>query len=322
MGDSLALTRMNGSALPSRTRTNVPAFLNKLYSMVSDPVTDDLIRWADDGESFLGQFSPSQYAHTEAQLSHHPPPSACGSPVPNHEKLGREVLPRFFKHGNFASFVRQLNMYGFHKVPQLQQGVLKNETETELWQFTEPNFQRDRPHLLDNIQRKKGPSASNNQTSIESANVGGGSNSALGAVSNTTTNIASAGPLALQSLAGEISAIKMRQSNITSELQTLQVANHSLWQETLASQERHKKQQDTIERILKFLASVFGNPSSHGGSSRTGGGNSAAVHRSPTPRHKGLLMIGNGKPSTNKLPGFSSSFSSDEGSPIISDSGT
>ncbi|GAA5989453.1 hypothetical protein JCM5350_000710, partial [Sporobolomyces pararoseus] len=35
------------------TARSVPAFLNKLYTMVSDPSTDDLIRWSDDGDSFL-----------------------------------------------------------------------------------------------------------------------------------------------------------------------------------------------------------------------------------------------------------------------------
>ncbi|PWN42850.1 winged helix DNA-binding domain-containing protein, partial [Ceraceosorus guamensis] len=105
-------------------------FLNKLRSMVDDPKTNELIRWSDDGESFL---------------------------VPNQNRFEDEVLPRYFKHNRFPSFVRQLNMYGFHKVPHLQQGALKHDSPqvAELWEFRNDHFHRDKPELLTLMSRKK-----------------------------------------------------------------------------------------------------------------------------------------------------------------------
>ncbi|KAJ2963966.1 hypothetical protein NQZ79_g1045 [Umbelopsis isabellina] len=185
-----------------RFQRNVPAFLNKLYNMVQDPASNDLIRWSEDGKSFI---------------------------VVRHEDLAKEVLPRFFKHNNFSSFVRQLNMYGFHKVPHLQQGVLQSDSDTEWWEFSNPHFQKNHPDLLLLVTRKKGRDQEEKE----------------------------APSLDLHHILDEITAIKKHQMNISSELKNIQQDNQVLWQETLSARERHQRHQETIDKILRFLASVF-----------------------------------------------------------------
>lgn len=181
--------------------------------MVCDPTTDDLIYWSDDGMAFV---------------------------VDNHVEFANAVLPRFFKHCNFASFVRQLNMYGFHKVPQLDSNSasLAAQGNQERLTFSNPHFQRGHPEFLTRVSRKKGredPSKSFSATSTASKK----------------SNID------LHQILEEISAIKRHQSSVSSELKRIQLDNQLLWQETLAARERHQQQQDTIDKILQFLASVF-----------------------------------------------------------------
>lgn len=43
-------------------------------------------------------------------------PSGTTFLVKDTNEFSRSILPKHFKHNNFASFVRQLNKYDFHKI--------------------------------------------------------------------------------------------------------------------------------------------------------------------------------------------------------------
>jgi hypothetical protein len=48
--------RQGQNQIHSAASKNVPAFLNKLYNMVSDPMSSEFIRWSDDGQAFIGKY--------------------------------------------------------------------------------------------------------------------------------------------------------------------------------------------------------------------------------------------------------------------------
>ncbi|KAG9144813.1 hypothetical protein Leryth_022770 [Lithospermum erythrorhizon] len=99
------------------TQRSVPTpFLTKTYQLVDDPEIDDLISWNEDGTTFIIWRTP---------------------------EFARDLLPRFFKHNNFSSFVRQLNTYGFRKVV------------ADRWEFANECFRRGEKSLLRDIQRRK-----------------------------------------------------------------------------------------------------------------------------------------------------------------------
>ncbi|KAJ0038619.1 hypothetical protein Pint_22453 [Pistacia integerrima] len=112
---------------------SVAPFLKKCYEMVDDESTDSIISWSQNSESFV---------------------------IWDMTEFSVKLLPKYFKHSNFSSFIRQLNIYGFRKV------------DTDRWEFANDGFIRGQKHLLNNISRRKNSQApEHRKSSQQSENV-------------------------------------------------------------------------------------------------------------------------------------------------------
>eukprot|EP00585_Thalassiosira_rotula_P013545 CAMPEP_0196133176 /NCGR_PEP_ID=MMETSP0910-20130528/2505_1 /TAXON_ID=49265 /ORGANISM="Thalassiosira rotula, Strain GSO102" /LENGTH=456 /DNA_ID=CAMNT_0041392871 /DNA_START=156 /DNA_END=1526 /DNA_ORIENTATION=+ len=107
-------------------REDIPVFLKKTYHMIntSDPTT---ATWSEDGLTFV---------------------------VKDPDTFASNIIPQFFKHNNFSSFVRQLNFYGFRKIKDQSIRITDGDNDSsKWWRFKHENFLRGRPDLLKEIKK-------------------------------------------------------------------------------------------------------------------------------------------------------------------------
>lgn len=247
-------------------RKQIPPFIQKLSSFLDDNTRNtDLIRWSDSGDSFT---------------------------VLDEDEFARTLIPELFKHNNYASFVRQLNMYGFHKKVGLSDNSMraserKNKQPSE---YSNPYFKRGKPNLLWLIHKpksaaSKGGGKGNNRAKQEDAdeevddyfpheNTAAGNQETiqdapaawsrrqplmLGATENKLP------PDRISSIQQEIYEVRKNQQKLGEMLVRTRQENANLYNQAKAFHELHEKHDNSINAILSFLATVYNKNLKDGG---------------------------------------------------------
>jgi len=117
---------------PTSSEECIPSFIRKTYRILEDNTNSDVVSWNNEGNALV---------------------------IKNPTEFAQSILPTYFKHNNINSFIRQLNMYDFHK---------KKTPDGEHVYYHEL-FQRGKKHLLKNIRRKN---AENSTLNTEKSRLG------------------------------------------------------------------------------------------------------------------------------------------------------
>ncbi|KAG5228682.1 hypothetical protein OIU76_018112 [Salix suchowensis] len=195
--------------VPMASQSNAPPpFLSKTYDMVDDPETDAVVSWSKTNNSFV-VWNPPEFA--------------------------RDLLPKYFKHNNFSSFVRQLNTYGFRKV------------DPDRWEFANEGFLRGQKHLLRTISRRKPAHGHTNQQPQQPH----GQNSTVGACVEV-------GKFGLEE---EVERLKRDKNVLMQELVRLRQQQQSTDSQLQTMVQRLQGMEQRQQQMMSFLAKAMQSPS-------------------------------------------------------------
>jgi hypothetical protein len=99
-----------------QNQTTAPNFIEKLWQLVNDKGSASFVTWTPHGSIIVMRL----------------------------DQFSSQVLPKYFKHSNYASFVRQLNLYGFRKISH----------SSDSCEYAHPLFRRGNEQMFKEIRRK------------------------------------------------------------------------------------------------------------------------------------------------------------------------
>ena len=221
------------------------SFADRMHSFL-DSNNTELIRWSDDGRSFI---------------------------VLDEDEFARNLIPELFKHSNYASFVRQLNMYGFHKTVNITDGSLRQSEKARKGvkppsMYSHPYFRKDRPDLLWLVQkptvkttakRKRDGTVKDQFDSDDEREYSPqpeGRPQQLSAP-NTTQDLAQLPRNELAAVRQELQKLQTQQKFISQMITQLKDQNDQFYRQASAFQQLHDRHENSINAILTFLATFY-----------------------------------------------------------------
>lgn len=186
--------------------SSVAPFLLKIYEMVNDESTDELISWSQ--------------THSNSFI------------ICDVSRFSSELLPKYFKHSNFSSFVRQLNIYGFRK------------SDTDRWEFSNDEFVKGQKHLLKNIVRRK-------QTPAQAQKKSSQQNDADPGASEEDRRSA---------LRKEVETLKIDKNKLMQELMNLRQHQQTSQSKLILVRDQLKGMEKDQQQMLSFIVMVMQNP--------------------------------------------------------------
>ncbi|QIW99022.1 hypothetical protein AMS68_004540 [Peltaster fructicola] len=226
-------------------RKQIPPFVQKLSSFL-DSGNTDLIRWSDDGRSFI---------------------------VIDEDEFARTLIPELFKHNNYASFVRQLNMYGFHKTVNITDGSLRQSEKARKGvkppsMYSHPYFRRNRPDLLWLIQKpstkasakrkRDGTTKGEFDSDEERQGSPGPETKPLAELNRTVSQDLVTMPKSeLAHVRRELIELRRSQKYIRDVIEGLKKQNDQFYRQATQFQDLHQRHENSINAILTFLATFY-----------------------------------------------------------------